>query len=96
MNGFNGQFPCRRLYLPGFAEHWEGARLAVIEAARQAFQRRHIVIADLEIYSGIAAHVIDVGRLGQRKQAKLQAVADAELGDADAISSGDPAQVRIA
>jgi hypothetical protein len=68
----------------------EGARLSVVDGVRRAFERRHVVLDDLEIDGRIATHVIGVGRLGQGEQPELQVVADAELRYADAVLGRQP------
>ena len=68
------------------AEDGEACAFAVVLDRRHGFQRFHVGIRDDEAVDvGVIFHVRGVRRLWQRQRAELQAVADAELGDGDAV-----------
>ncbi len=58
------------------AEDRKDAGFAVADVT-QPPQRRHVLVENGEIHLGILAHVLGAGRLWQRQQPQLEAVADA-------------------
>ena len=67
------------------AVYREHPELAVIVDVVQRAQRLHILIGDYEIHVSVLFHMLRIRSLRQREQPQLQAVADAQLRDADGL-----------
>ena len=78
---------CQRAVVVDFsAEDGEARAFAVVLDGRHGFQCFHVCVRDDEAVDvSVVFHMCGVRRLWQRQRAELQAVADAELGDGDAV-----------